>query len=155
MNVLPGEQIVSELKLDASRRLILTTHRVRAEAEGFGLSRMTSIMLEELCSCAITRLSSPAWLILAAILMIGGAVAALNDRHSDYTAAFGAAAVGLLCVLIYFLTRRQVASLESAGARIVADTSRVGVANVRQFIEQVEAAKNQRYLLFRLEVLKE
>lgn len=52
---LPGEQAVSQLKLQNGRLLTLTNYRVRYEKKVWGSLQTTSIMLEEVASCSMTR----------------------------------------------------------------------------------------------------
>lgn len=129
--------------------LTLTTHRVRSEAERGGKMQITSIMLEELCSCE-TRFTSHLFLLILAGLLI--AVAGLQLLgFTYYTSDYLLTALvfaGIL-VAIYFATRKKVISLASAAARINLQRRQSGQQEAKQLIDQIEAAKNQRYLLAR------
>lgn len=155
MTTIPDEKVLLQ-----SGGLTLTTHRVRSEAERGGKMQITSIMLEELCSCEIRFTSN------SLLLKLGGLLAALGivigimssdafqhifDLYDDAYVSWSQAILllGVILVAIYFATRKEVISLASAAARINLQRRQSGQQEAKQLIDQIEAAKNQRYLLAR------
>jgi hypothetical protein len=69
MDLMPGEKIL--IGSDATS-LVLTTHRVRYHTKSWSDTRLTSIMLEELCSCTMANTSKPLFLVLAVLFLLGG-----------------------------------------------------------------------------------
>ncbi len=57
--------------------------------------------------------------------------------------------LGVILITIYFATRKEVISLASAAARINLQRRQSDQQEAKQLIDQIEAAKNQRYLLAR------
>jgi len=141
MNYFPDEKVLIE---SDNKVLILTTHRVRYDAIGKGggwadRTELVSIMLEELSSCAITRTSYPILLLLA----LAGLVLAIlaQDR----------AIVGLALAVLFaggfFLSQRQVLLLSSAGGgKIQVNTASMSLQAVREFVDEIEKVKNQRFM---------
>lgn len=155
MTMMPDEKVLLQ-----SGGLTLTTHRVRSEAERGGKMQITSIMLEELCSCEIRFTSN------SLLLKLGGLLAALGivigimssdafqhifDLYDDAYVSWSQAILllGVILVAIYFATRKEVISLASAAARINLQRRQSGQQEAKQLIDQIEATKNQRYLLAR------
>ncbi len=126
--------------------LTLTSHRVRMKSGRWGSGLFTSIMLEELKSCQLRWSSHPWLLVLAGLAALGG----LASSFSGGEGAGAGAAVGIVAAVvfgvIYLLTRRHVLSLASGGAAIVVSVGGNSDA-LRDFIHNVEEAKNERYLL--------
>jgi hypothetical protein len=141
MNYFPNEKVLIE---SDNKVLVLTTHRVRYDAIGKGggwadRTELVSIMLEELSSCAITRTSYPILLLLALAALVLAILA--QDR----------AIVGLALAVLFaggfFLSQRQVLLLSSAGGgKIQVNTASMSLQSVREFVDEIENAKNQRFL---------
>jgi len=142
MNPMKGEAVLLQA---AGNKLILSTHRVRYETEALGSAEIKSILLEELASVAMVRSSNVILLILAAISLIGGFLAAASGPRNEGALAVGVVLAIVLAVL-YFASRRQVLSLASAGATITVNTQGMKLDTVKEFIERTEAAKNERFL---------
>ena len=138
MNYLPDERMVLE-----SNSLTLTTHRVRFAAQAVGSGTIKSIMLEELASCALIARSQPGFLIAAAIFFALGVIAGRSE-----TLILGTV-VALVCVAVYFATRKQTLMIASAGTTIYYNTQGMNRADIEKFIDRTEEAKNDRYLLLR------
>jgi hypothetical protein len=143
MKLMADEKILLSSNDD---ELVLTNIRVRLESESFGHARIVSIMLEELASCAITRISHPVFLVIAVICFLGGALIAANGRGND-NALIAGIVLAVVFVLIYLVNRQQVLALASAGATINVNTQGMKLDDVRAFIDRAEAAKNARYLV--------
>lgn len=141
MNVFPGEKVLIE---SDNRVLVLTTHRVRYDAIGKSVgwadrTELVSILLEELAACAIMRTSYPILLLLA---LVGLLIALLVE---------GGAIAGIVLVVLslggFLLSQRQVLVLASTGGvHIQVNTSSMSLQAVRDFIDEVEQAKNQRFI---------
>lgn len=141
MNHFPDEKVLIEAD---NKVLVLTTHRVRYDAIGKGggwadRTELVSIMLEELSSCSITRTSYPILLLLA---LVGLVLAILVQDQ---------AIVGLALAVLFaggfFLSQRQVLLLTSAGGgKIQVNTASMSLQSVREFVDEIESAKNQRFL---------
>lgn len=144
MNLLPGERILRESPKPTM--LVLTTHRVRLERRSTGFASTTSIMLEEIASCALLRTSQPILLMIAAVCVIGGALVAVNGEAIGLVIGV---LVALLFGLLYFASRQQTLSLASAGATIKTSTKGMNLEIAHQMIDAIEAAKGARYLLQR------
>jgi hypothetical protein len=137
MNLMPSEKVLLE---SDGNILVLTTHRVRYEAEAFGSGEIKSVMLEELASCVMTQTSNTIFLIIAAICFIVGA-------YIGRDVATGGMVLALIFLVIYFVTRKQSLLLASAGTTITFDTRGMSPEDIKKFIDRTEAAKNERYLL--------
>lgn len=107
-------------------------------------------MLEELCSCEIRYASKPVLLILAALSVMGGIVSKIFLADStgigDDCLIWGII-ISLILAVTFFLSRRQIISLASGSVTIKLRTTRMGLEAAKQFIDQVEEAKSQRYAL--------
>jgi hypothetical protein len=141
MTYLLGEKILME---SDNKTLVLTTHRVRYDAIGKGKgwadrAELISIMLEEVASCAITRISYPFLLWLA---LLGLALAILaQDR------ALIGLAIAILSAGGYILSRRLVLLITSSGGgQIQINIGGMSLQAVRDFVDEIEKAKNQRFL---------
>lgn len=140
MNLLPGEILLQQSNNNA---FVLTSHRVRLEAQTTGLSKVTSIMLEELSACEITTVSKPWLLVAALVVFILGLVYGNSSREP--TGIIGGIVVAVLLVAAYFGSRQGVISLRSSGGAINASTTGLTLEASKSFIDAVEAAKNARY----------
>ena len=138
MNLLAGEQILLEA---VEGRLILTTHRVRFSVLKSGRGEGTSIMLEELSSCSITRIKYRAWLILGIIFLLSPLVAT-----PDQSAAAGLV-LGVIFIVVYIAYQPKAIELASASAAIRVKMEKMRMETAESIIDRVEAAKNTRYLL--------
>ena len=125
--------------------LILTTHRVRYEEQGGGGGTFISIMLDEIASCTVIRVQHPILLVIAAISVLLGVAIWIVDSRPD--GAVVGIIIGLVLIGIYFATRQQVLALASAGATIRVNTIGMKADVVTDFVDQVEFAKNSRYLV--------
>jgi hypothetical protein len=140
MNYFPDEKVLIE---SDNKVLTLTTHRLRYDAIGKGggwadRTELVSIMHEELASCAITRTSYPVLLLLA----LAGLVLALVV---DDSAIIGFA-LAVLFAGGFFLSQRQVLLFTSSGGgKIQVNTASMSLQAVREFVDEVEQAKNRRY----------
>jgi hypothetical protein len=141
MDYFPDEKLLVE---SDNKTLALTTHRVRYDAIGKGggwadRTELVSMMLEEVASCAITRTSYPVLLLLA---LAGLVLAILVDERSIVGIA-----IAVLFAGGFFLSQRQVLLLTSSGgSKIQINTGGMSLQAVRDFVDEIEKAKNQRFL---------
>lgn len=138
MNLLPGERIIVTSE---AKELTLTTHRLRWDSRRWGEAQVTAIMLDELCSCEVTSVSQPILLILAALAAIGGFVI------QNIAAIAIGITLAVVLLVVYLTCRRQAVALRSAGAAITTKTEGMSLQDAIDLIDEVEAAKNARYLL--------
>jgi hypothetical protein len=144
-----GESVVllsNERIISTRVGLILTSHRVRSESQAWGFSQIKSIMLEELASCVVTRLSHPILLVLAAVGLLSGMIALLNNRDAIQF-LISAIILASVLVAIYFASRQQVLLLESNGAAIRINVQAENLLELRALINEIEGAKDARYLM--------
>ena len=140
------------LRLFASDRVILTTHRIRYQIKRVGYMHITSILLDQLASIQVTQTSNPVLLVLAFIAFIGGLFGALLSRGGEdsniaIVALVAGIVVALLLVIVYYLSRREVLVLTAPNATIKIGLRRVGAQFTQKFIDVVEDAKNARYMI--------
>jgi hypothetical protein len=140
MKLLPGERILYEKTFDGT--LKITTHRVRYKRQGGGRETIKSIMLEEVASCAMTRRSQPLLLLYAALCILGGVIGIIQVGWVFVLVLL----FGLVMVIAYFLSRKQLVAIASAGTTIFWNTKGRAVANFHELFDNVESAKNGRYL---------
>jgi len=127
----------------------LTTHRIRQETKKWGKASLTSIMLEELCSCSLKYKRNIIALIIAGI--IGGIflISGIIEGSGD-SIFFGLIALAIGFVFDNF-TKKTVISFASNNGNInllmvnsiVKDAEKI---EAKKIIDKVEAAKNERYL---------
>jgi hypothetical protein len=153
MKSLPGERVLYKAP---GGRLIITTHRVRYERQSGGTTTIKGIMLEEVASCAMIRKTYPWLLIWAAFSALGGlllAFSALGGLLLAFSAGVAGLMLGMVLALVlglaYLLSREQVVAIASPGATIFLNLQGWSLHDARELIEQVEAAKNARYLVLR------
>lgn len=145
MMSLPGERLLYE---SPTGKLKITTHRVRYERQSGSTATIKSIMLEEVASCSMIRKTYPWLLIFAAICFLGGLLLAFSGWMAGLV--FGL----ILAVILgfaYLLSREQVVAIASGGTTIFVNTQVWASNDVRELIEKVEAAKNARYLVVRVQ----
>jgi hypothetical protein len=140
MRLLPGERVLFESECG---RLKFTTHRIRYDRQGGGTGTIKSIMLEEIASCAMTRLTRPWLLILAALCVLAGLISSIQGGIGAFVAGF---VFGLVFAIAYLLGREQVVAIASAGATIHLNTKNWDLVELRDLLDRIEAAKNARYI---------
>src|SRR5690242_18921626 len=142
MELLAQEKLLLE---SDNQTLKLTAHRVSYEANAGGETQIKSIMREELASCAVTRSSKPILLVLAVIcVLVGGLFSAQNNQPQ---AMIGGAVLGMIFVAVYVGTKQQFLALASAGTTIRVNARGMKIETIRGFVEAIDVAKNDRYLL--------
>ena len=148
MNLLHDEKILREMRETSSKNLTLTTHRLRFQTETFGNSQIKSIMLEELASCSLVKKTQPLLLVLAGLCFLIGLVFSrgVARSNSSYFIVISLIIAGVL-VLIYFFNQQQIIAFASAGTTICVNVQGMNSEDTKMFIDEVEEAKNARYLI--------
>lgn len=133
MKFIDGEEKILESN---NGELVLTTHRVRLDTKSLGKRRITSILLHELCSCELSHRSYP---ILLLIAVIGLVVAATGSSE----AMSAGAAITIISLISFFISRKQVLSLATPGAPIIMETKGMKPEKIKEFIDETEIAKSK------------
>jgi len=137
VNLLPGETAIAENQIPS---LALTTHRVRYTHEATGATRIVSITLDAVSSCGILSKNYPILLILAAIAALLGVLSvAMNVGEGKFRTGAFLLAIGL--AIAYFLLRKVVLAISSAGESITVSAAGQKPDAMIGFIESVEQAK--------------
>ncbi len=163
MVTLPGEKIICELVATdyflyefptRQRTLTLTTHRVRYAETGGPV--LKSIMLEGVTSCVLMRKRRSVYFVLWAVLALFSSLVfgqLLLSQAIKQNSAAGimvvslGLAVGFVLLLFFFLWRQQVLRITWLGGDIVfVVQGSFDVSVVHAFINDLEAAKNRRFL---------
>ena len=141
MNLFKEEQIITTT---SENIVVLTTHRVRSNnSYGWGQRSTTSIMLEKISSIQLTYNSYPILLILAALL--GFASFIMYNKQMSNGEMFAPALFAIVCVIIYFSTRKHVCVIASdGGAKIAFETNNIKKEELLNFIDKVEQAKHNK-----------
>lgn len=144
MNMLKDEKVVIE---SDNNILTLTTHRIRYETKIWGKAHVTSIMLDELCSCSLRYKSSIILLIIG--IVFGGALV-IGGLASGESGSVGPGfIIGIIFIAAYFLTRKISLSFRSGGDSINVSLNNMSFENAKKFIDEVETVKNTRYLILK------
>lgn len=143
VSLMDGEEVLLNVN---NKQLILTTHRIRQESYGTtgALLGMTSIMLEEICSCSLKAKRNIIILIIG--IIIGGA---LIFKGSTSYRGEGINTVGVLLfvgfLFLYLYLQKKIISFRSGGDAIEVTLSEISIEETKKIIDKVEMAKNNRY----------
>ena len=133
IDLLPNENVVMVSKKDI---LTLTTHRVRYNSIRAGGGVYLGITLSSVASCGLIMRSFPVLLYLAPV------VAVIGLFWEDFEFKIAGVILGVLLVVIYFLTRHSFINIASNGVpSILASTKGMSRKNVIEFLEAVEREK--------------
>lgn len=107
-----------------------------------GSTHFASALLSQVDFCRTVFMAKPILLILGILAILGGGGMRYSNPHSDLgLLGLGVAAVGVLLVVAFALTRRNILSVR-AGAGIMLEAVRgKSLADAAAFIEAVERAK--------------
>lgn len=145
MRMLSDEKIIKQF---TNNELILTTHRIRYVTTKWRRIHFISIMLEELSTCSILYKSNILLLIIgiiiAGVLLISGLI--LSDKNFSFSSLI----VIITFLVIYFSSKEKNVRFSSAGESIEVSVSSISIEMIQQFIDDVESAKNSRYLLMKM-----
>jgi hypothetical protein len=150
MNLMTDEKVLMN---GDYKQVNLTTHRIRQEIKSWGQVGLTSIMLEEVTSCEFSKKSRPLFLIIGLLLVgitlysgspVGGDVQSIQSVFL---------LVGIILIVSYFSTIKRGLFISSPTAKIIINTDGMKYENVKLFIEKLEEAKNERFLLLKSKIV--
>ena len=144
MNKMKDEKIIME---SDNTELTLTTHRIRHDTKVLGKANVTSIMLEELCSCSLKYKSNVILLILG--ILIGGVLIIGSLVSGDESTIAPGVILALIFLGAYFFSKKKILSFSSGGDTINLPVSNISLESAKNFIDEIETAKNDRYLLIK------
>jgi hypothetical protein len=139
MKYMPNEKVLFE---SDSKKLVLTTHRVRFESKTLGKKHLTSFMLEEVVSCKLIYHSHPSFIGVGTVFGIAGFYLV---NYVDFSWVIGLTLMAL-SLLAYLATIERAVLLSSGGAIIYVPLRVLDKQDPIMFIDEVETAKNARYL---------
>lgn len=143
MNLMTNERALLE---SDQKTLVLATHRVRMNSKSSGRSEVVSIMLDAVSSCRLARVANPFLLWIGIALCVVGilgmvfGMSAGNPNGGSIVLAF----VGVIFMLIYFGTLKQVLEIASPSAVVRVDAKQMRMEEARRFIDALENARNER-----------
>ena len=119
----------------------ITNRRVIAKGSSMGSNSATSLPLEKIDSMQQVYTSRPFFVIIGAILAFVGLIIAIGGAQTgeDFGAVitgFGVLiiAVGIVCVIIWALTRKQRIVIRTQQSSIDVESGGLGVQRVEQFL---------------------
>jgi hypothetical protein len=133
----PGERVL--LSLD-NAALVLTTMRIRLDVKLRGGTRFMSMTLNSVASCGIVTSHTPLLIALAGVLALIGFVVGQDNPETAAAMIFGS----VVLIIAYFVTRRTVLSVASAGEHIVVPLVGSSRAVFLEMIDALECAKLDR-----------
>jgi len=139
MKYIPGEKVLFE---SDSNKFVLTSHRVRFESKTLGKKLVTSFMLEEVISCNLIYRSHPSFIGIGAVFGIAGFYLV---KYVDFSWAVGLTLMAL-SLLAYIATTERTFLISSCAAFIRVPLHVLGEQDPIMFIDEIETAKNARYL---------
>lgn len=136
MRYLPNEKKITDLS-----SITLTTHRVSI---GYNTENFISIFLEKISSLEAKYHHNPVLLLLSG--MFGFLTFALFVSNNKDGFVLPAIIITVLPIILYFTTRQYKILIRSAGASIEMGASNIKKETLFAFIDELEEAKNARYL---------
>lgn len=116
--------------------LVLTENRVQRVTD----LEIGSALLSEVNAVTTKHKHSPAFILLAFLLLVGGILLGKMSHGLEYLIPGGiVGATG--CVAAYFLTRKTLLTVFAGGAEISTEIGGGGFKKAAEFIDAVEAAK--------------
>jgi hypothetical protein len=136
-----SERIISQ---SGDKSITLTNYRIQHFTQSFGKSHYMSIHLQDVSSIEVHYRS----FILFLVIGILGTTAAFYFGAMNLGDLFVLSGIiGLLFILIYFLTRKHVVTIASnGGGKVQFFTKGMKKETLFDFIHQIEKAKNMRLL---------
>lgn len=134
MKLIDGEQVVLQANEGI---LVLTTHRLRLTQELAGRRQVVSMTLDAVASCSVV-MRSPPWLLVLAIVAAAAGALMLG---TDVATGGGLLALAALFLLLWFLFRRTVLAVASAGESIFVGARGMSREALTGFIDALEATK--------------
>ena len=138
MQLLPHERVLLQ---GQEFPVTITTSRVRYQ---FGRT-IKSIMLEHVTSCRMDTVDIPILLMIAILLGAAGFVLLQTGQQNESFGAF-CLMVSLVFAILYATIRRSVLVICSPTEKINAPISKQNLEFAKEFLHQLEAAIDDRYL---------
>ncbi len=138
---LDNEATIKELNYGIEN-LLLTTDRVRHSKNGWGSKDTTSILLSEVCSVS-THFRSYIFLIILAVLTLIATYFMMESSNASQYMSFGILLM-IILVIAFFMTRKQILVISSAGEKIVFETKGMKKDEIVDFIDTIEKAKEDK-----------
>lgn len=131
--LLPEESIISRSERD---QIVLTNYRIRYFTNDG--KDVTSIMLDNIGFISVQTESSPALVLLGAA---SSAAALILAYGSEILYAGMAVLVAVVCIGIYFISRRNIIAIISPSGKISFETKGMSIDKVLDFVNEVEKAR--------------
>jgi hypothetical protein len=138
--LLPGEHVITH---SPDGQATLTSHRIRFRDSVTGRVRITSIMLDNLASVDVNYRSLVIMLYLAILFFCVSMISIISGYNNNDTGvkeiSLGSFGISLLCVLLYWISRRHTISLASkGGASIHIRVRGADEVDIVDFVDKVE-----------------
>lgn len=140
MTLMDDEKILFE---SDNKQFVLTTNRIRNKTKSWGKAYLTSIMLEEICSCSIKYKSLPILLILG--ILVCGILIVTGGAENNSGAIVTGVVVLLIFLLLYAFSKKQMLSISSGRDSIYLVLSSNNLDDLIKLVDAIESAKNNRY----------
>lgn len=130
---LPGEELVTESE---NKLITLTNFRLRFNSSNRGSAYIVSFMLNKISSIEVHYKSLWLLLIIGIVVIAGGLLAGAQNQGDMMIAGL---VIGLVLILIYFLSRKHVVTVSSmGGAKINFETKGMKRETLMNFINKIE-----------------
>ncbi len=140
LTLFPDEKVVMQSN---DKSATLTTHRICYESKEWGKAYNQNIMLEHVTSTENMYTQNSLFLIIGCILLVGGVL--ISEMNSfNRGATTGSIILGLLLILIYFLTRRNTIIIGSPSTKMKINVNGMHRDKVLDFINTIEQTINNR-----------
>jgi hypothetical protein len=134
-HLLEEEYIITRTPED---EVVLTSHRIRHRLDNG--NRMISIMLDNVNSIQSRHESKPVFIGIAILSFVA---AGILSTESNGTYSVVAGLVGVICVIIYFASLRNVITIYSTSSSIEFQTKGMDQGKVLSFVNSVEEARKK------------
>ena len=148
MNFLPDEKILIEA---FNKTVILSTHRIRQKRTVSGKESFTSIMLENITSCELTKKSKPMYLLVFVVFLFLALISGLISNKVGPEITLLSGVVAGIFLILFFSSLKRALYVSSPTAEVILNISGMKDEKVISFIDKLENAKNARYLKITLD----
>ncbi|SRX54805.1 hypothetical protein [Aequorivita sp. CIP111184] len=140
MKLLPNEE---QLLISKNKKMILTNHRVQMVESEWGQSSSITIFLEDISSIE-TKFKNDIWLlILAPLIILSGFF--LGDFYIGEIATLAGITLGVLCLGIWWATRKRLISISSNGGSQLNFAPRgMDIDKINDLVQAILIAKQAR-----------
>jgi hypothetical protein len=138
MKLMDDEKVVIETDRNL---LVLTTHRLRYDAESIGSGELASIMLEQVASCSLLRKTRPLYMAVAVLFLLSS-LYLLNKGGNTYIPPL---VIAVIFILLYYMSARKVLEISSSGGKaIYANVGGMDKERIVELIDTIESSKAKR-----------